>query len=383
MNTNLRKLGTLQLIANLRKLTLDLKVQTHASLITKWNELEERRTVQGEASLSLRPEYLDLGDAMLRAAQEETIIDHRASDTWEKMCADIDAMIIEYPSVQFPLELIDATGGIFQSVNGVTFKLSELGAGYLSERMPGVKYAQLTELWRTGNFAGILATLDTQGAHLNGRNLQVAIVNGEAVGFMSSYNPVPHRQIVQLLQDQGLTGQLINYELNQTHLQVNVKVADVTKNLVAVMRIRNGHSGHYSLRFTAALMAPGYDWEAKGDLRRGRRRHLSHVQALVDQLKTAIDDVAQVLFDQNLKSITFDEAMTIIGNKLVRLNVRQEQVLLNASAAHNVGQCETALDIIETLAPYGQTKGWGASVTTLLDPLVVFAVRMQYPTVTS
>lgn len=373
MDPKIRKLDTKALIRKAGKAAIELG-PAHPLLQKAWEDLFAQIGVSITQPADVRKVVLDWMDEVERATSAIAIMTATAPlpPTWEAMKAAVDSHEYAYPVIQFPVIPLAGLPGTYQFTNGVIASWTELGLGYMSERVPSVKYAVWTSHFRDGNWTAIEQLFADHAADLNGKNFVAALVDDQIVGIMSSYQPVKHQDLIKLFEKESLPRHIRRWDLTPTHLELDLKVADVAANLVAVLRVRNGHSGHFSLRFTAALVAEGYDWEAGGALRRGRRRHLSNVNEVIESLKTAMDDAASILFDQNLRAITSAEALDIVTNALPRLTLRQEQLLRQAMDAG----ATNALEIVSHIAPYGNTRGWAAAVAGVLDPIVVKAAGL-------
>ena len=374
INVNLRKLGTRQLLAKVNKLSGALGPESN-TLSTEWVNFHGRAQAMinaGQDPAEFRAEALSFGDTILQAIEAPVAPAPGTSSLWDSLERMVDGLHVEYPQVQFPLTHLGTNA--WSSTNGVTFALGELGAGYLSERIRSTRYSQWTKLWRENDFDGIAVLLQGHAGEIDGRMFIAAVVNGQAQSFMTNYQMVAHRQLLDLLKSQGLAPHLLQFQLTPMELILDLKVADLGGGVIATLRVKNGYTGHYALRFTAALIADGYEWELGGQETRGRRRHLSKVSELMEQLKTAVDDVGSILLERNLKELTYHDVITQLNTHFggKRLTVNQEKLMMAAEDA----KCQTALDFISVVAPYGNTKGWAAAVASLLDPVVSFAAHM-------
>lgn len=374
MDPKLRKLDTKSLVRKARQLASDLDATLHPLLKQAWDTVETDLTALTQPK-DQRKVVLDWLDELDRSSSSAAGIMAPAPvipASWTAMQAALEDHEYAYPAIQFPATPLAGKPGAYEFANGVIASWTELGLGYMSERVPSVKYAVWTELFRNGKWDQVDQLFADHATELNGKSFVAAMIDGEIVGVMSHYQPVKHADLLDLFVKENLPQHLRRWDLTQTHLELDLKVADITSNLVAVLRVRNGHSGHFALRFTAALVSEGYDWEAGGAMRRGRRRHLSNVSEVIEGLKTAMDDAASILFDQNLRAITFDQALDIITLALPRLTLRQEQLLQQAKS----NGASNALELVSFVAPYGATRGWAAAVAGVLDPVVVKAAGL-------
>lgn len=364
MDVKLRKLGTPALLRRAVKSAALVDRVANPMLAQTWDVLNAGPGVASRADLF---DFIEAAESPFTTKVNDTDL-HDLPQNWVVMKDAVQAMVLSYPELHFPL--VDAGGGVFRDGIGQSFQFSEIGIGYLSERIPAVRYGEWTKQFRAGNWRRLQDLMDTEGKHLIGKPLVAAVVDNRVAGVLSHYHPVPHQELLALFEAEGLAKYLLGWELTETHLQLDLKVVDVASNLIAVLRVRNGHSGHFALRFSAGLVASNYDWEFSGTDRKGRKRHLSNVRTIIEQLKTAVDDAATTLFEENLRAMTYAEVETVLNDHFKRLTLRQEQLLHQAEDA----KPDNALDFVNYLAPKASVKGWASAVASILDPVISKAV---------
>lgn len=274
-----------------------------------------------------------------------------------------EAAKISVKPVQFPMVYVGKNDGErprFSFANGVEYQVAELGAGYLSERFKQNKYAACTKLYRDELFAD-LAGLTSQA---DDQTYQAAFYDDAIVGIMSNYNPVPHVELLDLVESSGLADQIAWWNLHPTGLEIGIRInAVATKSgLMAALRIENGHSGHYALKYGATVRVNDYEWTAPLG---GKRRHLSKVQLAVSQLTAAMEQVSDMKMEDRLKVMTISEALAIIV-KEVDQTVRQERLLMTVMDTKPTN----ASELVATLGVYASTVGYSAAVHGLLDPVL-------------
>ena len=119
-----------------------------------------------------------------------------------------------------------------------------------------------------------------------------ALYEGAIVGLMSNYVPVPHKELLDMIKDAGLADRIIHWNLSVTGLRVDISlrsaVEETRNKLIAALSIDNGHSGHYALRYRAAVRVDDFEWRLPLS---GKRRHLSKVHLAVANFSASLDQV--------------------------------------------------------------------------------------------
>lgn len=281
---------------------------------------------------------------------------------YEMALAHATSLNIRYTTISFPMKHVE--DGTFEFANGEILKFSELGAGYLSEKVRTTSYATFTELFREEKYDEI-ANIVNANLSIFKPVYQVALFDDEIVGIMSNYNPVSHQSLLETIEKAGLSANLTTWSSCQTHMDFYVLVGARSRNgLLVYLKIRNGHSGHYALNYNLVLKADGYEWKQPATYLK-RRRHLSKVQEVVDALKEAMDQCETVKLDDALMAEPVEKTIDWWRSN-VTLTVRQEH-LIDACKA---GKPANTLELIVILGQYASTPGYHNAVSCLIDPLL-------------
>lgn len=264
--------------------------------------------------------------------------------------------------INFPLKSISDDEPRFETANGEIIVLSALGAGYISEKVKGVSYATCTALWRDKKYEQ-LAALTSQ---IPGSAPYVAaFYKGEVVGMMTNYCPVSHETILKQIEDANLEGRIVSFSLSSMTMEIGLGFSDAigTDDYVKFnMRISNGHSGHYALRYYAALQSGAFVWSQP--FTESRRRHLSKVGDVLGRMKETYDAIAAVELDVRLRSIPRDEAFALVP---VTMTVNEEKLM---DAVGRDKSIANGLDLVNALVEQSFTRGFKSAVVCLVDTII-------------
>lgn len=353
--TRIKKMSTAQLVAKAKALS--------SSIEDPGEELKEAiaRYATGTASRSELIEFVLTTSAAVEAGR--TSIDRHFDP---KLLAEIDALGLEYEQVEFPVMLID---GVFHFASGQALTFTEIGAGYLSERIKSVPYAKWTNALRESPEA-LYNLIKEHEDELGTRAYVVPTSNGAILSFMNSYNPYLHRQLLQDLCDCGLNAKLEAWRVYQTHVELFLNFS-VIGNVTVGMRIKNGHSGHFAMSFHAYIKTKGGSWEYLMDVRKlldssvNRRRHLSKL----DEVRTSLVDTYDALSKLNFLTLLEQPASLFIATTATMpyVSPRQEELLVLVADAIEAGEATDISDCVALLSPFSATRGYLSSVAGILD----------------
>lgn len=291
---------------------------------------------------------------------------HNPLELIENLKAEVSAAKIQYHQVTFPMTHVG--DGVFKFANGFEGRFAEIGAGYLSERVP-VAYAWFTAKARKEAWDDIERACKEHGGSLRGSYV-AAVYNGHIVGVMSHYNPIPHLELIDSLDKASLLDNLDSYWLNETAMTVDIRVSGPSDDVLVFLRIINGHSGHQAISYHMVIRADGYEWVDK-KIDRARRRHLSKVGLLLEALDGALEIITDLKATERLKVMSAKAAIDIMMDKNPELTIRQERLL---ALLEEMKELETAMDVVTTLGTYASTVGYRAAVTKLLNPVIDLAL---------
>lgn len=271
---------------------------------------------------------------------------------------------VSYAPVTFPMTHIE--DGLFRFSNGQIYPLAPIGAGYLRERLrdEGVTYGQLTKLLKDGKYEELAHLTSKYAAKLEGEYI-AAVYDDRVVGLMTKYNPVSHADLLALIKSLKLEDKVVNSHIDDYGFYMDLQVEQRAAGYMQTfLRCYNGHSGHYALSYKAVFMIEGYEFPVK--LQGGRSRHLSTVQALVDNLEASLVEVQGLKLVGELAGREASWALTVIANN-VPMTVTRERLLAALPESVKTG---TALELVEAIGAYSSSRGWASAVQGLLDPVL-------------
>jgi len=272
--------------------------------------------------------------------------------------------------VQFPMTFIGKEEGtdlpIFKFGNGVNLPMTELGAGYISERFRQNTYAVCTRLFRDEKFEELAALTGSQ-YNPESKKYVAAFFNGAIVGIMSNYRPVPHGELLDKIQNAGLEDILSGWYLNQQELRVYLRLASTkSSGSLVYFRISNGHSGHSALKYYATIKVDNYEWGMPLTI---RRRHLSRVNLAMESIKGALAEIQSLKIEDRLVSTKIKAVRDFFAGR--EMTVRQEALLLQVLDTKPAN----ASEFVASMGVYASTVGYSSAVHGLLDPLVESIVK--------
>ena len=282
----------------------------------------------------------------------------------------VKAANISTAQVQFPMTYTGKTDDqdrpIFHFANDVDFPMLEIGAGYLHERFKATPYSAFTKLFRDAKFE-FMSTYTTQSADV----MVAALYEGAIVGLMSNYVPVPHKELLDMIKDAGLADRIIHWNLSVTGLRVDISlrsaVEETRNKLIAALSIDNGHSGHYALRYRAAVRVDDFEWRLPLS---GKRRHLSKVHLAVANFSASLDQVQDLRIEDKLKAMTMGEVDAILVG--VVTTVRQERLVIQVRDTKPAN----ASEFVASMGVYASTLGYSSAVHGLLNPILDAATKV-------
>lgn len=277
----------------------------------------------------------------------------------ENIAKCLDDVKIEVVPVKFPMMfsgLDDSDIPLFKFANGSTHALSELGAGYLSERFSKFKYAHCTKAWRDEQWQELEDI--THSAQTN-KIYQAATINNAIVGIMSNYNPVSHEDVLDTIKAAGLDSKIVNWDLNLTGIEIEIEVYHY-KSARVTLQINNGHSGHYGLKYSLVMRFGSYAWVNTLI----SQKHLSNIFIGVNELISVYNDIRFMETEESLKNISMTEVNLIIEG--IQKTSRQQR-MLNIVMGTNP---KNAFDFIVSMSEYASTVGYASAVNKLLNPIM-------------
>ncbi len=277
---------------------------------------------------------------------------------------------IHYLSVDFPIT--HEGKGVFKSANGVVFRFSVDGAGYLSERNTRYRFKDFTRPLREGRFDD-LALLANEAIHpIKGAGLKLifAMYGEFCVGILRQYNIVEHKTLLSALDEAGLAKDVRWWTVNSNFMTCDVitrihGTVEDDNEFSLGLRITNGHSGHNALRYQLFIKAKSYEFAFSAP-EFGRSRHLTGVSVLVANLKHAMYEVGQAKIDETLRRMTSWEFINLIHTHTPTKTARQDMLI------HLIENAEVVngLDVVCHFGQFASTKGYGTAVATLIDPVL-------------
>lgn len=247
-------------------------------------------------------------------------------------------------------------------------RFSVYGAGYLSERARHIQSVVFTSCVLSGDW-NLLERL-INDLNLN-QKIVLAVLDDHIMGVMSSYNPVPHVELLDALAETSFSEDISSITLSDTHMSVFVRVPCPSIGFDLGITIVNGHTGHKALRFLATITSN--TWELTGfyKFKAGRARHLSNVRSLVAKLGDAIQELHNLKIEDRLMNITTAEVKAFMTAGGGNLTTRQEFLFNHAEKAG----LANGVELVSELAVWKNTMGYGAAVDSLLTAAVKLALQ--------
>lgn len=270
--------------------------------------------------------------------------------------------------VQFPMTFTGKDGDlpVFKFGNGVNLPLTELGAGYISERFRQNTYAACTRLFRDEKYDELAALTGTQYVETS-KKFIAAYYQGAIVGLMSNYRPVPHSELLDKVQDAGLADILYSWRLDQQELRLYLSLRSKKSwGSLVHFRISNGHSGHSALKYYATVKVDNYEWGMPLTI---KRRHLSRVNLAVESITGALEEIQALKIEDRLSHTSMKVVRDFFTGR--EMTVRQEGLLLqiyDTKPAH-------AGEFVASMGVYASTVGYSSAVHGLLNPLIDSIVK--------
>ena len=308
------------------------------------------------------------------------------SETFKTLKSDLALNTFSYPKVKFPAEYKgDSVVEFIKSDDGTPISLvvNKLGAGYLSERIPGSKYGDFTAAWSSKDAIRQAQLIAQVNAVLggNGKDYTLAVVNDEVVGVMTMYTPVSHDSVITEIEAHSF-GSLVNYSkitMQEMVLNLVVRAIKDTKfidedsnndpKVYASLRIRNGHSGHSALSYHAYIAAGAYEYESR--LLSGSRRHLSKVASTFKNIQEALNTVEDVRLVYRLFDLDAVKAVEIMKEAVKEMSPRQEKLMALIDSTVVSG-----LDILAIFGEYSIIRGYLSAVKGLMDPVINYVLDL-------
>lgn len=209
-----------------------------------------------------------------------------------------------YFRVQFPLAYVG--GGMFKFHNcEQQFSIHPHGLNYLIYRLYGYDkktsyidkdHARELFEWKMEEFTKYINFCARKMKSLHFKEARrksfVAAINmGALWGLMTDYNAVPHREVLDMVEQAGLADKVVSLagkaDPNEMVLLVQNRKELETIGGHYGLAIRNGETGHVALGYEAYVQAHNYlfTWPL-----RATNRHLSKVHNALDALKEALDE---------------------------------------------------------------------------------------------
>lgn len=293
---------------------------------------------------------------------------------------------ISHVAVKLPIKHLGK--GEFEFADGTRTRMTIIGAGYWHERIKDVPYRWWTSAARDSQWGKIADKINANAAIFTKDKYIVAMVDGKMVGIMANYQAVDHAALLDQLQGLGLDKDLAWGELDETKLTAVVRVDGVgddvaSPDLLVGLKVVNGHSGHVALRFFVYAQVGAYEFmQALGEgATGGRARHLTTVGKVVSNLELAAKAAAELKLIDRLSAISVGMARATIASNFApngpqKLTLRQERMLAEVDDDKSIA---TALDLVVRLGQFSSTRGYGAAVSGLVDPVIELAVGAGDP----
>lgn len=274
---------------------------------------------------------------------------------------------ITYMPIVFPMKWVG--GNDFADAAGTEFRFSQKGFEYFRYHdRTGISHAQISQLLIDGNMQAF-ADFTTNAMRFGGK-FTAAIYKGSVVGFMKNYHPVDSRDIAAKIREAGLAMHVVRTSVSNVAATIDINVAKATTTngheVLAAIRIVNGHSGHVAMGYQTVISVGGFELSRRYDSR--VRRHLSQVSQVVDGLNEAMDETVDAKLLDRLQAMSFSDAMTAITNAITQTE-KQANLLGSCVAKHVDGELLTGLDLFTEISGWVGTHGYRHAVTTMLQPL--------------
>lgn len=291
----------------------------------------------------------------------------QASAELERLEDNVKAANIEYKPIVFPMTWLG--GPDFQDAAGTEFRFRRLGFEYFRYHdRKGISHAQITQLIADGNMQAF-ADFTTNAMRFGGK-FTAAIYQGTVVGFMKNYKPVDTLDLIENIRKANLGGHVTRTSIDQVKAAIDIKVASATTtsgmDVLAAIRVVNGHSGHVAMGYQTVLSVGGFELTRRYDSR--VRRHLSQVSHVVDGLKDAMDETTDAKLLDRLQAMSFSDALVAITSVITQTE-KQANLLGAAVAKHMDGQIVNGLDLFTEISQWVNVHGYRHAVSTLLQPL--------------
>lgn len=354
-----KKMSTTQLRAKAKKLILEIeKPGIELAEVTKIIDPETAE----------RTQLIDfvISTSALIASGSTASFFHVDDD----LVAQIEALNLEYHQVTFPMTYEE--DGLYHFASGQALGFTEIGAGYLSERIKDVPYKFWTHAFREGP-EQLYALIKLHESRLVGRTYVVPTTNGKILSFMASYNPYNHMALIADILEAGIAPKISEYRVLQTHLELLLSFSTIG-NVEVGMFIKNGHSGHFAMSFKVYIRTKDTGWEYFLDINKvmdskiRRRRHLS----LLDEVRTSLSETYHALAELNFLALLEQPASLFLVkiSELPYLSARQLELVTALSDQVENGEIATISDALAMLAPFSNTRGYLSSVAGIIDPVL-------------
>jgi hypothetical protein len=209
---------------------------------------------------------------------------------------------MEYYPFQFPINANDDGSMLVFKKNPLSkeFQLAKGGMTLLLQHLYGhVDRQHAKSLYRTGDLKGFAAYINQcrknqESAQLWRRDQTYLLaVNGDVIyGVCARYNPKPNIEVLEDIQANGLTPLIERWDID--HEAMNIYLAHKTEKGSEIgLLIRNGETGHVALSYRLYVAQGDYTFSTAHF---GRRKHMSNLELVDDDLKEIYADIADIRF---------------------------------------------------------------------------------------
>jgi hypothetical protein len=223
-----------------------------------------------------------------------------------------------YTEVQFPMVATHKTIGFTagastamwkgMALDGRTYILYRLGS-YIDRKKargmsnePFVKYVNQQRKWQ-----------ESEELSRHGEKLIVAEHKGMIHGLLTHYNPISHRQVVEMVEKSTIYNRLSWYSLSPKDMTLGFSSKYVAQGKAQFgLAIKNGETGHVTLGYHLYVKSEDYIFFTPLNI---KRRHLSKVNEAYEGLEEILRIATEVEVDQVLINTPATEFLLLLSDK--------------------------------------------------------------------
>lgn len=345
----------------------------YASLLAKLKETNPSRADALERSFLIGP--VTRGD-ILRSILELKFGDLPRGAivvtprTLANLIHELNKHTFEYYSTGLPTSFNGATQLFGFERIPKELDIHEVGAGYLSERDIFTPYKAWTRAKRAGN-AQLWALIESRASAISHTTMTIAVMDDQVLSFMSDYWDYGHEELLIDIEEELGLWQITDYSLDLHAMRVYLSTY-VNNDIQLGLLITNGHSGHVAMSFSLFIKNITSGWKvilpAKYFYPEGvatRRRHMGSIDDVKSGLRESMAHIDALALQEVLA-----QPFNLLTDLIVTLpyhTTRQKEMIAIMFERIGSKEVETVGDVLSTLTPFYNTRGFASAVDGLLN----------------